>query len=114
MRCPDLGGGRVRSWRQAPELEDVVGGGDTYVEGGRTGDTAAARAAASADGCTMRHTSDGVSLDQRRTVRAVPDAVQVTTVPLLQCRRASESVEISPLLHEPVGVNRMHGWVGVT
>src|SRR4051794_38015811 len=113
MRCPDLGGGRVRSWRQAPELEDAVGGGDTYADGGRTGGTAAARGAARPGGRFMRHTSDGRPIDQRRTVRAVPDAVQVTTVPPLQCRRASESVKISPLLHEPVGVNRMHGWVGV-
>src|SRR3954469_20488681 len=98
MRCPDLGGGRVRSWRQAPELEDVVGGGDTNVEGGRTGDTAAARAAASADGRAVRHTGDGVAFNQCRAVRAPPDAVQVTTVPLLQRRRASESVEVGPLL----------------
>ena len=40
--APDRGGGRVRSWHQAPEIEDVVGGGDTNVEGGRTGDAAAA------------------------------------------------------------------------
>src|SRR5512144_3229758 len=96
---------------QAPELCNVIGGGNSHLEQKRSGGATLVIVWSHGERGTVRHGRDRVGLDQILTLRIAPDLTRITVYGLVQRRRGRKPMHIGPLLDDLARVGRYHGCV---